>query len=134
MTTYTRYAARTGRILGNIEIPDWDEEGFDLHNSLLLAGDWNPDTHYVITGKVAERPPMNASVDKLDVAADGEDRVTIISVPPGAMLSVSGPIDLPYQSGGDDNQIALTFDLPGDYTIRITCFPYLDWEAVIHAG
>jgi len=134
VTTYTRYAARTGRILGKMEIPDLDEEGFDLHNSLLLAGDWNPDTHYVISGKVAERPVMNASIDKADVAADGEDHVMIMGVPSGAMLSVAGPIDLPYQNCGDGDQIALTFDLPGDYTIRITRFPFLDWEATIHAS
>lgn len=130
MNTYTRYASRTGEILDIIVIPD---SAYDYHSTLLFDGEVDGDTHYIVDGEPMARPAQPTVADKASVLANGEDAVTISSVPSGAMLSVSGPVTVSPQPIADGTA-ELVFDVPGDYVVRVECFPYLPWQATIEAN
>lgn len=130
MITYTRYASRTGRILDVVVIPD---DAYDYNSTLLYDGIVDGETHYIVDGEPIPRPAQATAIDKTEVMADGADVVTITGIPSGATLSVSGPVTVSPQQV-DDGAAELAFDVPGDYTVRVECFPWLPWESAIHAG
>lgn len=81
---------------------------------------------------VAERPASPITVDKTSVAADATDTVTLSNVAVGAQVSVTGPVSL--SGAGDGSDVVLTFATAGTYTVRVTNFPDLDFEATINAA
>ena len=128
---YTRYAARTGRIIDVISIPDGDD-AFDLHNTLLWTGNADGETHYMLDSEPVERPVQTTTIDETSIAADGESIATLSDVPTGATLAIFGPVTVdPAIIAGGTAQISV--DVPGDYTLRVTCFPFLPWESSLHA-
>ena len=68
-----------------------------------------------------ERPPMPVSVDG-----------HTIEVSAGVHFRIRGPVNL---SGvAEDGRMDLNISEPGEYTVTLKLFPYLDAEVVIHAG
>lgn len=130
MITYTRYASRTGRILDVVVIP---ADAYDYNSTLLYEGVVDGETHYIVDGEPTQRPAQATTIDKTEVLADGTDVVTITEIPSGSTLSITGPVTVSPQQI-DDGSAELVFDVPGDYTVRVECFPWLPWEAAVHAG
>lgn len=52
---------------------------------------------------------------------------TLNNYPEGSIVEIKGE---QYPLDGSD--VTLAFDLPGDYPIKVVCWPYLDFEGVIH--
>lgn len=71
--------------------------------------DWN--THYILDGEPTERPA--SPVFRTDL--------TLYDVPNGSTLWING---LSYAVEGE---VELEFPLPGTYSLRVECFPYLDY-------
>lgn len=121
---YTRYASRTGKILGTMDIPD--QESYDLHSTLLIEGSNDTNEVYVKDGVITERPEMEISVSRLMVSIANEEFVSITGIPFGSDLTISHP-ELGYVS----QRINATDYLykpkaPGKFTFTFSCFPYKD--------
>ena len=91
-------------------------------------GDVEGRTHYVVDGLPVLRMPMPCSIDKISVMADETDEATIYGIPAGGVVMVNRE-SIPVETG----ELALVFDTPGDYPVRVSAFPFLDWEVTIHA-
>ena len=64
----------------------------------------------------------------MPVSVDGHT----IEVPAGVHFRIRGPVNL---SGvAEDGRMDLNISEPGEYTVTLKLFPYLDAEVVIHAG
>lgn len=102
-----------------------------------LPGDADPVTQYVnvFTAKVVARPASPVVADKLEVAADTVDKVTLQNIVPNSNIDVEGVNGRNgAQVGNDiDNTVELTFDRPGTYTVKIRAFPEQDSEFVVTA-
>ena len=131
MITYTQYASRTGRVIQQLTLPE-NTDYYDANSVLLYEGSIDGGTHYIVDGQPAERPLMDIVMSKSVILANGEDTSTIAGIPAGAKLHVSGPVSLDPVTV-DETAIQFSADVPGDYSLRIECFPYLDWTEVIHA-
>lgn len=129
MTTYTRYASRTGEIIGILDIPD---TLYDMHSTLLYPGTLNAETHYVIDGEPVERPASEASCDRLEILANGQDVANITGLPVPCMARISGPTGF-SEFAVTDGAIAFSVAVPGDYRLQFEAFPVRDLEATIHA-
>jgi len=78
-----------------------------------IEGDYGA-LHYVVNGQVLPRPDCPAVLDGSALA----------NVPAGSVIIINGQgYDCP--EGGT---VELEFDQPGQYTIRVTGWPYLDKE------
>lgn len=123
MTTYTRYAARTGEILDVLDIPD---SLFDRHNTLLIEGVYDPQTQYVNHALIEERPEMELSISRLMVSIPNEEFVSITGIPFGSDVTISHD-----ELGHVTQRINATDYLykpkvPGKFTFKFSCFPYKD--------
>lgn len=85
--------------------------------------------YYVSSDVALERPCQQTYIDKQNVTADDTDIITLSCLPDNAKISVFGETFTV-----DDGTLELTFGTPGDYKIKVECFPYLDWEETIHAS
>jgi hypothetical protein len=121
---YTRYASRTGMILGVIDIPD-NDEFYDLHSTLLFDGLLNSQTHYIANGEPTERPIMYVGADKDTIRADGVDCITITGIEEGAVINVTGPVDGISTKKDDTDVLTISATVPGTYYLSIELFPYL---------
>jgi len=67
--------------------------------------------HYILNGEVTERPA--SPVTRTDL--------TLYDVPNGATLWING------ESYAAEGEVELEFPLSGTYSLRVECFPYLDF-------
>lgn len=128
---YTKCAARTGRILGKLSIPDFDQDGFDLHNSLLIEGDFDEAVSYLVDGQMADRPESEATCDRTDITADGHDIATISGLPVPCSVWITGPVMA--TADVDEGAIEFSASVPGEYRITVEAFPVRRYEVTIHA-
>jgi hypothetical protein len=70
---------------------------------------------YILNGEVTERPA--SPVSRTDL--------TLLSVPTGSKLYINGES---YDAAGT---VELEFPLSGTYSLRVECFPFLDWTDVV---
>jgi len=107
------YAPDTGRIR---QIVQCDKE------HMLCGGDErytevpelvDPSLWYISNKKMVLRPTLAVSLGTQ----------VLRGVPIGAAVTIEGQT---YTADGTD--IELEFSLPGSYLIRVSCWPYLDWE------
>ena len=76
---------------------------------------------YVYQGEVTPRPEMPVQITNQTV-----------TVPPSTEFNVRGPAELSGQAD-ETGVLEFEFDEPGEYTIELRCFPYLDKEITLHA-
>jgi hypothetical protein len=86
-------------------------------------GQVNPATQRfdVVTGEVVDRAacPVLATISGTDVALAG--------VPLGAMIRISGDVQLNEVNTDVSGDVLLSFGVSGHYQIGISCFPALDY-------
>ena len=106
--------AKDGRIDGVIFV----EKRFShfYPGYLWFEGDnFDLTTHYILNGEVTERPA--SPVSRTDL--------TLLDVPTGSKLRINGES---YDAAGT---VELEFPLSGTYSLRVECFPFLDWTDVV---
>lgn len=83
--------------------------------------DWGE--HYVSGGQVLARPEPEStpSLSASSVPADGVSVLTISSVPPGATVHISGPVEDEWVEESGSAEISV--DVPGRYTLRVEKWP-----------
>jgi len=69
---------------------------------------------------VVDKEETPVTIDRLTLAADSIDTVTISGLPSGTTVRVERAT---YEVG--DGMLELAFDTPGTYEITCECFPYL---------
>lgn len=126
---FTLYDLATGRFLYQayaenedaLTIPDGEA---------AVVGEFDGETHYAVAGEAVERPEMPITVDKTDIASDDIDTATLTGIPAGtkAVIPDVGTVLI------DDGELQFTTDVVGNSVIRLSCFPYLRKNVVIHAG
>ena len=79
-------------------------------------------------GSIRHKHTFTPAIDKFTVQADGSDTVTISGLPIPCSVTVNG-----QTVTVDDGTLELTFDLPGDYPVKLTADGYIPLEVVIHA-
>lgn len=130
---YIQYAARTGKPICRVSIPD-TQEAFDLHNVLLVDDDPAASMNgiYIVDGAITQRPDQQTTFDKTFIVANGTDIAVITGLPDPCDVEISGPVEFETTpvTGGS---LSFSSDVPGIYTIRITAFPFRDFEVTIHA-
>jgi len=133
MKWFALYDPSTGEVITTGSAPD---NMVDLQSAPGLnryVGQVDPVHQYIdVTDPanpvVADKQPLPYTVDKTTVVADGVDIVTISGLPDSAEVEVSGAVATPTAG-----VVELTFASPGDYTVQMRAFPYLDAEVTIHA-
>lgn len=122
----TKYNAESGKIIGvygrTREAPMVPIES----DENLYDGNYLPDKFYFLDGLPVLRQENKTTISTTNVPADGETAVILQAV--AGTLTV-GRERYEVEAG----EIELTFDTPGEYRIRLDAFPYLPFEAVIHA-
>ena len=114
MSDKTVYDPRSGRILRTITgSADLPSQAFDGEAELDVFG--NAASHYVLNGKITERPV-------LPVTQSGRT----LTVPKNTRFSVRGPASA--EGVCADGVLEFAFPEPGTYTVKLELFPYLDKE------
>jgi hypothetical protein len=121
--TAAEYDELTGRIVIISGYPD--EETLDLNRQegVGMYLDYvDPVTHYIDL-----TDPENPTPTERPASPVTRTDLTLHDVPNGATLWING---VSYPAEGE---VELQFTLPGTYSLRVECFPYLDWtdEVVI---
>lgn len=129
--TWTRCAARTGRKIDELMLPDRIED-YDNHCTTLYDGVFDGDTHYLVNGEPTERPTQSSAIDVIEIVVSEGEQATITDMPDPCVVNVNGPTG--YQSvtvmGG---VLQFSAAIPGDYTLQLESFPFLSMEFAIHA-
>jgi len=86
-----------------------------LHSVALTENRPDVFKDYILNGEVTERPA--SPVSRTDL--------TLLAVPEGSKLYINGES---YDAAGT---VELEFPLPGTYSLRVECFPFLDWTDVV---
>lgn len=107
----TPYDPVTGKFQGYVSTCDQGLLMYEEMGYVWVDGIHNGDTHYILDGEVTERPA--SPVTRTDL--------TLLDVPEGSTLWING------ESYGAAGTVELEFPLPGTYSLRVECFPYLNW-------
>lgn len=94
----------------------------------LKIGDCNPDTQYVLAGKLTSKPAMPITIHNTTILSNGVDTSTVSGIPAGAGIEFDGE-----EFTADGTDLTITVDAPGVYTLIVKAFPYLDFAGDIHA-
>ena len=107
---------------------DGDLDVLEVENEFVTADDKmvNPRTR-----RLNKRPVNPAKPNKTAVKADGTD-VVRIDVPEGSEVFLDTALGF-VSIVAEDRTVELTFDEPGEYTIRIESFPEITKELTINA-
>lgn len=97
-----------GRVLFTGSIP---ESMLVLQGDNIFVGDIDGQTHYVVDGVATQRPANPATL----VGS------TLTDVPAGTVVTIGNS-----QYTVDDGHADLQFSYPGNYSLQLACFPYLD--------
>lgn len=97
-----------GRVTAFLTVP---ESMVDLQMNQVVYGRADPATEYVLDRTIALRPACPAVLDGLTLSG---------IVVPSTLFINDQPFDITEQT------VALTFNHPGTYRLRLVCWPYID--------
>lgn len=114
-----------GKILRHGTCPDADF----IHQAsnpgeTVIEGVVNDATQYILAGVLTDKAPMPVTVNKTVV--NENEAVILSNVPVGTLASVDGDKTIV-----NDGTLEVIFDTSGEYKIRLSLFPYLDYEVTI---
>ncbi len=92
-----------------------------------IEGTTNDELQYVLNGKPVNKQVIPATVNKLNITADGVDSIIIDNLPsPSTVIIDSQSIEVL------DGLLEFTLDQPGNFTVTCAGFPYspVDFEVV----
>ena len=135
-TTFTLYDKLTGKLTDLVvclpsELHNYQTSDKNvLEASAVLELQYIPDVNNPV---ITDRPTNPTTIDKTTVTANGIDAITLSNIPTNSTIEIKG-------AGLNVNQVAanptetITFSVIGTYTIKVTLFPYLDFEGTINAN
>lgn len=129
MLEVIRYDPQTGEVQANLisEESAILAGGFDF-----ILGRAELDKDYVdiatVPPELKKKPQMPITQDKNFLTADGEDSIVFSGIPEGATMQVHYDFAVI-----DDGMAEWSTDVPGEYKVIFSRFPYLDWESRVEA-
>jgi hypothetical protein len=122
-----------GAIIQTILGPDenYGPNVLDAHNQKWLFVSQrsmiDPHQFYVdVTMKMLiEKQPMALTVDKVEIAADGEDAATVTGIPEGAAISILCDGKPQFANIIGKESLEITSASPATYFVSATCAGYL---------
>lgn len=95
-------------------------------------GEANWETDYYPDNDVIRRPDMAIALSATEISADGVDEVVLTGLPDPCYVVFSGPGFLMSDdvSGGS---LALTTDVTGTHSVKVSSWPYFDAEVSFEA-
>lgn len=114
--SYVVYDPHTGRITKAVTCPPSAIELQCGKDEKYLEGVIASDAYYVLNQRITPRPTAPIEVKEH----------TLYGVPKGALINIEDETYL-----ADGGPVELSFELPGSYLIRISHWPYLDWETTL---
>lgn len=130
MTDWTLFD-KQGRILMSVKYSEMNYNDSTYNQGRnVIEGTSDPYLDYVDIGNktIKKRPKMSLTIDKTSILANGSDAVTIKGIPDNAIARVGT-----HEVTITDGTLTFTTDMPGEYTICLECFPYLEEEVTINA-
>lgn len=128
MESYTHYD-NSGKIIQSGVVSDVDINDMPYPRIPEYTEDFS--TNYVYNGIITNKPTNTTTIDKVTCLSDGVDFITLSSIPDNATITISGQgVNINQSIGNSDT---ITFDLAGEYSLRIESFPSLDYEVIINA-
>ena len=96
--------------------------------NLIVSGQPDGVSHYVLGNTVHKRPPNPVTLSKETTLANGIDAIEVSGIPLGAILTLGD-----ISTVAEESVATLVFDVAGKYRFKVELFPYLPYEATIHA-
>jgi hypothetical protein len=124
MTNFIVYDSSTGRIIRLGYCADDDVAVQAQDGEVIMEGTADDSKQMVLNEQVVDRPALPFYLDR-DSVVIGQ-KATFSSLPAGTTVDVDGDVVVV-----NDHVLALTFDTPGTYRVRLSLFPYLDREVTI---
>lgn len=100
---------------------------------VLSPDEWMCSTRKGSIVPVHRRPTMKVSVDKMAFKAGGNDAVVLIGAPKDVAFSVTVQGSAVWTGTLPDGELELSVPVPGLYHVRLTRWPYRDFEVTIEA-
>lgn len=126
---YTKYDPKTGMIAWVISS---DENMLTAEDFPHIPGAYDTAGFFVDIAAsppaIKKRPPQSTRQDKETIAADGEEIMTLSALPVPCMVEVDGDR---YEVA--DGLFEWGTRRAGEYALRVTAFPFLDWEGTVTA-
>ncbi|MEC4750057.1 hypothetical protein [Methylomicrobium sp. Wu6] len=98
-----------------------------------IEGEFHGDEMYVEFETPILRPTQATIIDKTTITADCLDAATLTGVPDGAVFSASNVDTGESVSGPISGSDTFSTSIAGTYALRISCWPYLDWQETVNA-
>lgn len=130
MKNYTRWSTDTGEIIDNIMI---NERDLVRHNTHCTEGTWYQTTHYFLNGEPTEKQPQDTTIDKLVAVVSDQEVIALSNLPNPCIVHIYNVDTGNNTIEVNDTSLELTLGLPGQYSIIVEAFPYLQWEINVNA-
>lgn len=116
---FTVYKNDTGEIVKNCVCPAEFANDQIVAGESIIEGVSSDITQYVVNGVVTDKPAMTPIVNGL----------TITGLPiPCSLTTYGTTYEIP------DGEVTLSYDLAGEYHVKVVAFPYLNWEVTVDAN
>jgi len=130
MSKFSVYDTTSGKVLWVGEAPDAEiskQAVPGVHGA--IAQSYDSETVYIDLADPQNplplpRPSLATPPDKTTALADGVDLVSFTGLPNPTDYEITGPAAATGTT--TTGALQFTFDFPGDYTVTIKAFPYLD--------
>jgi len=118
------YETATGRVTGYVTCPANQEQyqEVEIGEDTLVGEVVNPDTQYVVSGALTDRPTFSTSVDTSTIIANNGDTATFTGIPEGATVFVDG---IEYSTANSSGATTVSLSQVGAHTITVEKFPYV---------
>jgi hypothetical protein len=116
MPIYTVYT-ESGLIIKRVDCPV-DSYEHRPNDERWIEG-FSDDLSQYVQNDVITNRPIQSTICNVNI---------LTGFPEGATLLVNGET---HNLTGE-TEVTLSFELSGDYPVTVSCWPYLDWEGVIH--
>jgi len=126
VTIYNSENGKISHVFQGRNVPDQVLEG-----QSYVLGAYDGRTKYIDDFSVTDRPTLNLSATKTEIAADNSDTAQISGVPTGASIYRNGEY---IGAAAADGLINVKSDTPKKIGILVDLFPYRPEEVVIHAS
>lgn len=121
-----------GRILSTINTSrEFESRYLDFIWLDVSEVDWH--SHYVAEGQLLDRPEPESisALSVVSIPADGVAVTTLVNIPVGAKVQISGPIEDEWVEESGSAEISV--DVPGRYIVKVEKWPQKAVEVSFNA-
>jgi hypothetical protein len=130
----TVYDKASGEILKYIANSDDDFVSLNTRPQMGICDtEYNSRSWYFDNDEPKERPLQETTLDKTTILSSGSDAATFSDMPVPSIVTVYNETIGEETVAVFDGQLEFFASVPGTYYVKVISFPFVDYEAVIHA-